>query len=168
MDILFDIVLCMANKAALSFKYASVLRGPLSQGAKNKPDTMILCGENIFVFHWLNKTVTVNNCFLGLEKTISPVRAHCHTDWEVNTRLFMYHPSFFSLILLCCCCWQPPKILQLLPALNLSSSRPLITPLTLYLNNKMSAMYEPELKPSSPPTPLPLLSNHTAQQLRKS
>lgn len=32
----------------------------------------------------------------------------------------------------------------------------------------MSASSEPVLNPSSPPTPLPLLFNHAAQQLRKS
>lgn len=30
----------------------------------------------------------------------------------------------------------------------------------------MSAAYEPEPNPSSPPTPLPLLFNHAAQRLR--
>lgn len=32
----------------------------------------------------------------------------------------------------------------------------------------MSAMYEPVLNPPSPPSPFPLLSNHSAQRLRKS
>lgn len=61
----------------------------------------------------------------GSQAYVTNMWSRAHSTWgkypSVCITSFLF-PSFCSLILLCCCCWQPPRILQPLPALTSSSS----------------------------------------------